>query len=69
MTKEFIGQQLILMIGCMDITEEGGRYDCKKTHAIVLGNCEEYIFFTRYILKCYRKEQVDSEGYYLMISL
>ncbi|XP_058049322.1 condensin complex subunit 3 isoform X1 [Ahaetulla prasina] len=25
MTKEFIGQQLILMIGCMDITEEGGR--------------------------------------------
>ncbi|XP_070804872.1 condensin complex subunit 3 isoform X1 [Pituophis catenifer annectens] len=25
MTKEFIGQQLILIIGCMDITEEGGR--------------------------------------------
>ncbi|XP_063165924.1 condensin complex subunit 3 [Candoia aspera] len=25
MTKEFIGQQLVLMIGCMDITEEGGR--------------------------------------------
>ncbi|XP_028599159.2 condensin complex subunit 3 isoform X2 [Podarcis muralis] len=25
MTKEFIGQQLILMIGCMDTTEEGGR--------------------------------------------
>ncbi|KAM6440516.1 condensin complex subunit 3 isoform 2-T3 [Liasis olivaceus] len=25
MTKEFIGQQLILMIGCMDVTEEGGR--------------------------------------------
>nr|XP_056711326.1 condensin complex subunit 3 [Euleptes europaea] len=25
MTKEFIGRQLILMIGCMDITEEGGR--------------------------------------------
>ncbi|ETE63380.1 Condensin complex subunit 3, partial [Ophiophagus hannah] len=25
MTKECIGQQLILMIGCMDITEEGGR--------------------------------------------
>ncbi|KFQ44327.1 Condensin complex subunit 3, partial [Nestor notabilis] len=25
MTKEFIGQQLILIIGCMDTTEEGGR--------------------------------------------
>uniref|UniRef100_A0A8D2IV96 Non-SMC condensin I complex subunit G n=1 Tax=Varanus komodoensis TaxID=61221 RepID=A0A8D2IV96_VARKO len=25
MTKEFIGQQLILMIGCMDTSEEGGR--------------------------------------------
>ncbi|XP_077157565.1 condensin complex subunit 3 [Paroedura picta] len=25
MTKEFIGRQLILMIGCMDTTEEGGR--------------------------------------------
>ncbi|NWS70114.1 CND3 protein, partial [Crotophaga sulcirostris] len=25
MTKEFIGQQLILIVGCMDITEEGGR--------------------------------------------
>ncbi|KAH0616289.1 hypothetical protein JD844_027300 [Phrynosoma platyrhinos] len=25
MTKEFIGQQLILMLGCMDTTEEGGR--------------------------------------------
>ncbi|CAI5783685.1 condensin complex subunit 3 isoform X1 [Podarcis lilfordi] len=25
MTKEFIGQQLILMIGCMDTAEEGGR--------------------------------------------
>ncbi|XP_009877611.1 PREDICTED: condensin complex subunit 3-like, partial [Apaloderma vittatum] len=25
MTKEFIGQQLILMIGCMDTMEEGGR--------------------------------------------
>uniref|UniRef100_A0A8C4U8A2 Non-SMC condensin I complex subunit G n=1 Tax=Falco tinnunculus TaxID=100819 RepID=A0A8C4U8A2_FALTI len=25
MTKEFIGQQLILIIGCMDIMEEGGR--------------------------------------------
>uniref|UniRef100_A0A8C8SBV0 Non-SMC condensin I complex subunit G n=1 Tax=Pelusios castaneus TaxID=367368 RepID=A0A8C8SBV0_9SAUR len=25
MTKEFIGQQLILLIGCMDTTEEGGR--------------------------------------------
>ncbi|XP_060134955.1 condensin complex subunit 3 isoform X2 [Zootoca vivipara] len=25
MTKEFIGQQLILVIGCMDTTEEGGR--------------------------------------------
>uniref|UniRef100_A0A8C6XWV2 Non-SMC condensin I complex subunit G n=1 Tax=Naja naja TaxID=35670 RepID=A0A8C6XWV2_NAJNA len=25
MTKVYIGQQLILMIGCMDITEEGGR--------------------------------------------
>lgn len=25
MTKEFIGQQLILMISCMDTNEEGGR--------------------------------------------
>uniref|UniRef100_A0A8C0QJM3 Non-SMC condensin I complex subunit G n=1 Tax=Chelonoidis abingdonii TaxID=106734 RepID=A0A8C0QJM3_CHEAB len=25
LTKEFIGQQLILIIGCMDTTEEGGR--------------------------------------------
>ncbi|XP_028939105.1 condensin complex subunit 3 [Ornithorhynchus anatinus] len=25
MTKEFIGQQLILMIGCLDTSEEGGR--------------------------------------------
>lgn len=25
MTKEFIGQQLILIIGCMDTMEEGGR--------------------------------------------
>ncbi|NXT77586.1 CND3 protein, partial [Zapornia atra] len=25
MTKEFISQQLILILGCMDITEEGGR--------------------------------------------
>lgn len=25
MTKEFIGQQLILVIDCMDTTEEGGR--------------------------------------------
>ncbi|KAM9661035.1 condensin complex subunit 3 isoform 3-T3 [Morphnus guianensis] len=25
MTKEFIGQQLIVIIGCMDTTEEGGR--------------------------------------------
>lgn len=25
MTKEFIGQQLILIIDCMDTTEEGGR--------------------------------------------
>lgn len=25
MTKEFIGQQLIVVIGCMDTTEEGGR--------------------------------------------
>lgn len=25
MTKEFIGQQLIHIIGCMDTTEEGGR--------------------------------------------
>lgn len=25
MTKEFIGQQLIVMIGCMDTMEEGGR--------------------------------------------
>ncbi|NXS44849.1 CND3 protein, partial [Balaeniceps rex] len=25
MTKEFIGQQLMLIIGCMDTTEEGGR--------------------------------------------
>ncbi|NWW43566.1 CND3 protein, partial [Pedionomus torquatus] len=25
MTKEFIGQQLVLIIGCMDTTEEGGR--------------------------------------------
>ncbi|KFO70647.1 Condensin complex subunit 3 [Cuculus canorus] len=25
MTKEFIGQQLILIVDCMDITEEGGR--------------------------------------------
>lgn len=25
MTKEFIGQQLILNIGCMDTMEEGGR--------------------------------------------
>ncbi|KAM6362668.1 condensin complex subunit 3 isoform 2-T2 [Alca torda] len=25
MTREFIGQQLILIIGCMDTTEEGGR--------------------------------------------
>uniref|UniRef100_A0A8B9KMG1 Nuclear condensin complex subunit 3 C-terminal domain-containing protein n=1 Tax=Astyanax mexicanus TaxID=7994 RepID=A0A8B9KMG1_ASTMX len=25
MTKEFIGQQLILLVGCLDTTEEGGR--------------------------------------------
>ncbi|XP_070613491.1 condensin complex subunit 3 isoform X2 [Erythrolamprus reginae] len=32
MTKEFIGQQLILMMGCMDITEEG----CRKRMLSVL---------------------------------
>lgn len=26
MTKEFIGQQLILIIKCLDTNEEGGRY-------------------------------------------
>lgn len=25
MTKEFIGQQLILLVGCLDTAEEGGR--------------------------------------------
>lgn len=25
MTKEFVGQQLILLVGCLDTSEEGGR--------------------------------------------
>lgn len=25
MTKEFVGQQLLIIIGCMDTAEEGGR--------------------------------------------
>lgn len=25
MTQEFVGQQLILLVGCLDTSEEGGR--------------------------------------------
>lgn len=34
MTQEFVGQQLILLVGCLDTSEEGGRSDiaifCRK---------------------------------------
>lgn len=40
MTQEFVGQQLILLVGCLDTSEEGGRSELSKIHLAILVSIE-----------------------------